>query len=88
MFAYQWSLEQLEASFSAIARIRQFADTLAEENRSIASDAPEGWPLAGSVQFKNLVASYTESPDSELIQFGAGGKGWSQNTALPAKHRS
>ena len=48
--------------------------TLAEENRSIASDVPEGRPLTGSDQFKNLVASYTESPDSEPIQFGAGGK--------------
>jgi ABC-type multidrug transport system fused ATPase/permease subunit len=54
------SWTELETSLSAVARIRQFAQTPSENQDSVTSDPPTGWPLIGSVQFKDLVASYTE----------------------------
>ncbi|KAF2817519.1 P-loop containing nucleoside triphosphate hydrolase protein [Mytilinidion resinicola] len=60
------SWTDLETSLSAVARIRHFSKTPSEHQDRVTSDPPTGWPLTGSVQFKSLVASYTEEGKSVL----------------------
>ncbi|KAF2502909.1 P-loop containing nucleoside triphosphate hydrolase protein [Lophium mytilinum] len=60
------SWTELETSLSAIARIRHFSKTPSEHQDRVTSDPPTGWPLSGSVQFKDLVASYTEEGNPVL----------------------
>jgi len=57
---------QLETSFGAIARLKSFSATTANENlpNEIAS-VPEDWPSRGAVELKNVSASYTA--DSDLV---------------------
>ena len=50
---------ELETSLSAVTRIRQFTATPAEEQIA-QTDPPEGWPMHGSIAFKNFAASYTD----------------------------
>ncbi|KAF2683972.1 P-loop containing nucleoside triphosphate hydrolase protein [Lentithecium fluviatile CBS 122367] len=57
---------ELETSLSAVTRIRQFATTPSESQESTQEDSPEGWPMHGSVIFKNFAASYTERGESVL----------------------
>jgi ATP-binding cassette, subfamily C (CFTR/MRP), member 1 len=53
------SWTQLETSLSAITRIRQFTAIPSEENVA-KPDPPKEWPSTGSIEFKNLAASYSE----------------------------
>ena len=57
---------QLETSLGAIARIKDFAATTANENTSSEiQPVPENWPVYGTIEFKNVSASYTT--DSNLV---------------------
>ena len=55
---------QLETSFGAIARLKSFSTTTANENlpNEIAS-VPDDWPSRGAVELKNVSASYTANGD-------------------------
>ncbi|KAF2472940.1 putative ATP-binding cassette transporter [Lindgomyces ingoldianus] len=50
---------EFETSLSAVTRIRQFSKTPSEIQETSQPDPPDSWPMKGSVQFKNLVASYS-----------------------------
>ena len=50
----------LETSLSAVARIPRFSQLPSEDRDSTGLDPPDYWPQNGSVQFKQVVASYTE----------------------------
>ena len=57
-----WTL--LETSFGAIARLKSFSATTANEN--LASESalvPENWPSCGDIEFKNVSASYRDRGD-------------------------
>jgi ATP-binding cassette subfamily C (CFTR/MRP) protein 1 len=55
---------QLETSFGAIARLKSFSVTTANENLpSETSSVPSNWPSRGSIEFKNVSASYTGGGD-------------------------
>jgi ATP-binding cassette subfamily C (CFTR/MRP) protein 1 len=56
----------LETSLSAVTRIRQFSKSPSEDQDTTKPDPPESWPKNGSVQFKQIVASYTENGESIL----------------------
>jgi ABC-type multidrug transport system fused ATPase/permease subunit len=56
----------LETSLSAVTRIRQFSQSPSEVQDTTNPDPPESWPKNGSVQFKQIVASYTEGGTSVL----------------------
>ena len=57
-----WTL--LETSFGAIARLKSFSATTANENLpGEISLIPENWPSRGAIEFKNVSASYTEGGD-------------------------
>lgn len=54
----------LETSLSAVTRIRQFSDPKlvpSETEDTAKPDPPSSWPIAGSVAFKSLSASYTDN---------------------------
>jgi ABC-type multidrug transport system fused ATPase/permease subunit len=55
---------QLETSLGAIARIRSFAESTADENRPEEHHiVPEKWPMHGAIEFKNIIASYSADSD-------------------------
>lgn len=59
-----WTM--LETSLGAIARIKDFAADTTNENTSIEiQSVPENWPAHGTIDFRNVSASYT--PNSNLV---------------------
>lgn len=57
----------LETSLGAIARIRDFAAETANENGEGENQpVPEKWPAHGTIEFKNLSASYTTGSNSVI----------------------
>lgn len=57
---------QLETSFGAIARLKTFSATTANENLpGESSSVPDSWPSRGQIEFKNVSASYT--PGGDLV---------------------
>lgn len=65
----QWTV--LETSIGAVARIRDFEMNATSENKEGESGVPpEDWPNNGVVEFRNVVASYTEDrPVLDKISF-------------------
>ena len=56
----------LETSLGAIARIKNFEETTTQEHLPQERDSPpDHWPLRGSVEFRDITASYT--PDAEPV---------------------
>jgi ABC-type multidrug transport system fused ATPase/permease subunit len=51
----------LETCLSAVTRIRQFSKAPSEDQDQAQPDPPQSWPALGSVQFKDLAASYSEA---------------------------
>jgi ABC-type multidrug transport system fused ATPase/permease subunit len=59
-----WTM--LETSFGAVARLKVFSATTANENLSgETASVPNNWPSRGAIEFKNVSASYT--PDGDLV---------------------
>lgn len=59
-----WTM--LETSFGAIARLKTFSATTANENLpSETATVPDSWPSRGEIEFKNVSASYT--PGGDLV---------------------
>ena len=57
---------QLETSFGAIARLKNFSATTACENLpGETHGVPENWPEQGAIEIKNVSASY--KPNSDLV---------------------
>jgi len=49
----------LETSIGAVARVKSFSNgTKAEALPSERTPPPENWPVLGSIEFRNLSASY------------------------------
>jgi len=64
MIIENWT--QLETSFGAIARLRDFSAHTANENlEGEDGEIPQDWPSHGTVEFRNVSASYTA--DSNLV---------------------
>ncbi|EFX02174.1 ABC multidrug transporter [Grosmannia clavigera kw1407] len=65
MIIRDWTV--LETSLGAVARVRSFTTTTADENRPDEDQPlPEGtgdelWPSRGAIEFRNVSASYTEN---------------------------
>lgn len=63
-----WTM--LETSFGAIARLKAFSVTTANENLpGETSSVPESWPPRGAIEFKNVSASYTHGGDLVVKNF-------------------
>lgn len=59
---------QLETSLGAISRLIAFSKSTANENRPEENaNVPESWPVHGTIEFKNVCASYT-SDDNLVIK--------------------
>ena len=55
---------KLETSFGAIARLKSFSASTANENLPCESGCvPDDWPSQGAIEFKNVSASYTAGGD-------------------------
>lgn len=53
-----WTI--METALGAVARLKTFSDTTVSENLPSEKEAvPENWPEFGSIEFKNVKASYT-----------------------------
>ena len=59
-----WTM--LETSFGAIARLKTFSATTANENLpGETATVPDSWPSRGEIEFRNVSASYT--PGGDLV---------------------
>ncbi|KAK0387893.1 hypothetical protein NLU13_4138 [Sarocladium strictum] len=55
----QWS--ELETSLGAIARLKWFYSSTPDENKpEEKEEPPAGWPACGSIEFRNVSASYSD----------------------------
>lgn len=54
----------LETSIGAISRLKTFVEHTATENLALETQpVPEGWPMHGVIEFRNVSASYTVNSD-------------------------